>query len=147
MIRSPTLAWLPSASATSGVGGWASVGEAVGAGAVVEFGDKVAGGGEHDRVEPVAAVVLPGGEHVLGDGGEVADVDPVVVEVEPERLGLAVAEGEGGGGFGRIGEPQQLGEPDRPVVASMSRRTPPAPIAASCWSSPISRTLPPRSTM
>ena len=26
----------------------------------------------------------------------------------------------------------------------MSRRTPPAPIAASCWSSPISRTLPPR---
>ena len=32
-----------------------------------------------------------------------------------------------------------------PWVCAMSRRTPPAPIAASCWSSPISRTLPPRS--
>ena len=34
-----------------------------------------------------------------------------------------------------------------PAVVAMSRRTPPAPIAASCRSSPIRRTLPPRSVM
>ena len=96
---------------------------------------------------PLAAVGLPGGEQVLGEGGLVADVDAVLVEVEAERFGSAVAEGEGGGGFGRIGEPEEFGEPDRAVLVWMSRRTPPAPIAASCWSSPTSRTLPPRPTM
>ena len=42
-------------------------------------------------------------------------MDPLLVEVEAERFGSAVAEGEGGGGFGGVGEPVQLGEPDRAV--------------------------------
>ena len=91
------------------------VGEAVGLGAVVELGDELAGGGEHDRVQPVVAVVRPRGEHVLGGGGGVADVDPAAVEVEPERLGVPVAKRQGGGGFGGVGEPHQLGQAQRPV--------------------------------
>ena len=38
-----------------------------------------------------------------------------LVEVEAERFGPAVAEGEGCGAFGGVGEPVQLGEPDRSV--------------------------------
>ena len=38
-----------------------------------------------------------------------------LVEVEAERFGSAVAEGEGCGAFGGVGEPVQLGEPDRSV--------------------------------
>ena len=64
---------------------------------------------------PCGAVGGPGGEDVLGDGGEVADVDAVVVEVEPERLGAPVAQGEGGGAFGGVGEPDQLGQVQRAV--------------------------------
>ena len=37
-------------------------------------------------------------------------MDPSVVEIEGQRLGVAVAEGEGGLGFGGIGEAVQLGE-------------------------------------
>ena len=48
MITSPTLAWFPSARRTSAVAG---VIEAMITGATVEFGDKLAGGGEHDRVK------------------------------------------------------------------------------------------------
>jgi hypothetical protein len=59
---------------------------------------------------PSVAVVGPGGEHVVGEVAEVADVDPAVVEVEPERLGVAVAQGEGGGAFGGVDEPHQLGQ-------------------------------------
>jgi hypothetical protein len=35
--------------------------------------------------------MLPGREDVLGDGGEVTDMYPLVVQVEPDRLGLATA--------------------------------------------------------
>ena len=63
------------------------------------MGNEFAGGGEHDRVQLFRAVVLPGGEDVFGDGGEVADVDPLVVEIEPDRLNPAVAHGERCGGF------------------------------------------------
>jgi hypothetical protein len=43
-------------------------------------------------------------------------VDAVVVEVEAEGLGASLAEGERGGGFGRIEEPNDLGEPARSVL-------------------------------
>ena len=43
---------------------------------------------------PCGAVMGPGGEEVLGGGGEVADVDAAGVEVEPERLELPVAQGQ-----------------------------------------------------
>ena len=42
-------------------------------------------------------------------------MDAVVVEVEPERLGLPVAQREGGGAFGGVGEPEQLGQVQRAV--------------------------------
>ena len=108
MITSPTLAWFPSASWTSRPA--AVLVEAVGAGAVVEVGDQFAGGGEHDRIPPNRPVSCPRGEGVLCGGGQVADVDASVVEVEVQCGGVAVAEGEGGGGFGGVGEAVQLGE-------------------------------------
>ena len=86
MITSPTLAWLPSAKRTSGCG-WGVV-QAMGSGAAVEFGDQVAGGGEHDRVEPSRSVGSPSAERILGGGGEVADMDAALIKVEVERLGL-----------------------------------------------------------
>ncbi len=70
--------------------------EAVGSGAAVELGDQVAGGGEHDRVQPGRPVGSPGGEGVVGGGGEVADMDAALVQVELERLRVTVAEREGG---------------------------------------------------
>ena len=63
-------------------------------GAAVEFGDKLAGGGEHDRVESGRSVGNPSGERILGGGGDVADMNAAVIKVEVERLGFAFAEGE-----------------------------------------------------
>ena len=85
------------------------------AGALVELADQFAGGGEHDRIQAAAPVGLPGREDLLGEGGEVADMDSSLVEVEAERFGPAIAEGEGCEAFGGVGEPVQLGEPDRSV--------------------------------
>ena len=36
-------------------------------------------------------IVPPGTEDVLGDGGEVTDMYPLAVQVEPDRLGLALS--------------------------------------------------------
>ena len=78
---SPTLAGLPSASiASREASALVAVrfgGEPVGAGALVELADQFAGGGEHDRIQAAAPVGLPGGEDLLGEGGEVADMDCV----------------------------------------------------------------------
>ena len=107
------VARLPSAKAHLRAG--VASGEAVGLGALVELGDQVAGGGEHERVEPRPRSSAQAVKTSCGDGGEVADVDPVVVEVEPERLGVPVAQGQGGGGFDGVGEPHQLGQVQRAV--------------------------------
>ena len=77
----------------SGWGGWGEV-EAVLAGALVELGHEVAGGGEHDRVGPGGVVVPPCGEHLVGHRGQVTDVHSVSIEVEPQRLGEAFAQGQ-----------------------------------------------------
>ena len=82
MITSPTLARLPSARRTSAGRG---VVEAMLSGTAVEFGDELAGGGEHDRVEPSRSVGNPSGERILGGFGEVADMHAAVIEVEVER--------------------------------------------------------------
>jgi hypothetical protein len=76
----------------------------------VEFGDELAGGGEHDCVESGGPVGHPCCEGIVGGGGEVADVNPVVIKIEVERLWFAFVEGECGCGFGRVGEPMQLGK-------------------------------------
>ena len=44
-------------------------------GSAVEFGDKLAGRGEHDRVESGSSVGNPSGERILGDLGEITDMD------------------------------------------------------------------------
>src|SRR5215211_2178104 len=80
------------------------------AGLSVEFGDKLSGGGEHDRIESGGPVGNPSGEGILGGGGEVADMDTAVIKVEVECLWFAVAEGERGCGFIRVGEAVQLGQ-------------------------------------
>jgi len=102
------------------------------AGTGVQRGDEVPGGGEHDRVESCRLVGRPGREGILSDFGEVADMDASVIEVEGECLGFAFAEGEGccrfGGSVNRCSSVSWRA----PWVCLMSRRTPPAPIAASC---------------
>ena len=117
MISSPMLASLPSARRRAGPTLGRGVGalESVGAGLLVELADQLAGGGEHDRVQPRGTVGLPGREHVLGHGGQVADVHPVAVEVEAQGLGLALAQRQRGGAFGRVGEPDELGQLQRAV--------------------------------
>ena len=92
MITSPTLAWFPSARRTSASG--RHVVEAMITGSAVEFGDKLAGGGEHDRVQSGCSVRNPSSEGILGGFGEVADMDATVIEVEVERRRVAFAEGE-----------------------------------------------------
>src|SRR5215207_9741594 len=68
--------------------------EAIITGAAVEFGDKLAGGGEHDRIESSRSVRKPTSEGILGGFRDVADVDALMSEVEVERLRFAFAEGE-----------------------------------------------------
>ncbi len=68
--------------------------EAMLTGATVEVGDKLAGRGQHDRVQSGSLVRKPSGEGILGGGGNVADVGAIVIEVEVERGRLAFAEGE-----------------------------------------------------
>ena len=58
--------------------------EAMITGATVEFGDQLAGGGEHDRVKSGRSVGNPSGEGILGGVGNVADVDAIVIEIEVE---------------------------------------------------------------
>src|SRR5215207_2094568 len=115
ITRSPTLAALPSASSTSRPRGGA--GEAVILGALVEAADHFAGRRQHDGVEAVAAVGLPGVEDSVEGGGGVSDMDASTVEVEAERFRPAIAKREGGGGLSRVSEPVQFGEPDRSMDA------------------------------
>ena len=97
----------------------------------VEFGDKLSGGGEHDRVESGDPVGHPGRERILHGGGDVTDVNAAVFKVEVECLWFAFPEGKCCRCFSRVGEAMQLAQAEG-AVCWMSRRTPPAPIAASC---------------
>ena len=63
-------------------------------GTAVEFGDKLAAGGEHDGVKAGRSIDDASGERILGGGGNVADVDSIVIEIEVERRRCAFAEGE-----------------------------------------------------
>ena len=118
MTSSPTQAGLPSASIATGQASGRSVrfgGEAVGAGALVELADQVAGGGEHDRVQAVPRSVCQAAKTSSVMVARSPTWTRSLVEVEPERLGPAVAQGQGGGAFGGVGEPEQLGQPERAV--------------------------------
>ena len=129
MITSPTLArfrWREHLGCRRGVI------ETMRAGTSVQFGDQVPGGGDHDRLEPSRSIGNPTVERILCRGGHVADMDPAMIKVELERRRVALAEGKRCCRFGGFGEAMQLGQAEGAWVCVMSRRTPPAPIAASC---------------
>ncbi len=92
------------------VGGSRGSVQAVVAGALVELGDKLPGGGEHDRVPSLRPVRTPRLKDVLGHGGQVTDVHPTGIEVEPQRGGATVAQLQGGAALGDPGEAHQLGQ-------------------------------------
>jgi Endonuclease NucS len=71
-------------------------------GSLVELADEVAGGGEHDRVQPFAMIMLPRRRRPARCAWRGHRRAPTVVKVEPERLGLAVAQGARGGGCGGV---------------------------------------------
>ena len=85
-------------------------------GAAVQVGDQIAGGGKHDRVQPGRPVGSPSGEGILGGGGEVADVDATMIQVEVERLRVTVTERKRRVRFGGVGEAVQLGESEGAVL-------------------------------
>src|SRR5215211_658363 len=58
-------------------------------GSAVEFGNKLAAGGEHHRVEPRRSIGNPSREGILGGLGNVADMDAAVIEIEGERRRIA----------------------------------------------------------
>ena len=88
MITS-TLAWFRQPGAPSDR---VTVGATI-AGAAVEFGDQLAGGGEHDRVKSGSLVRDPSSEGILGGLGKVAHMNPAVSEVEVECLKVCLRGG------------------------------------------------------
>ena len=70
------------------------IAEAMITGLSVEFGDKLSGGREHDRVESCGSVGNPSVERILSGGGDVADMDPAVIKIELKPRRVAVAEGQ-----------------------------------------------------
>jgi hypothetical protein len=63
-------------------------------GTAVEFSDKLAAWGEHDRVEPRRPIGNPSGERIRSHGCHVADMNTIVIKIEVERRRLAVPEAE-----------------------------------------------------
>jgi hypothetical protein len=73
-------------------------------GSAVELGDELAGRSEHDRVQSGRSILHPCGEGILGDLGEITDMNTAMIEIEVECAGIAVPQGERGLCFGRVGE-------------------------------------------
>jgi hypothetical protein len=73
-------------------------------GSAVELGDELAGRSEHDRVQSGRSILNPSVERVLGDLGEITDMNTAMIEIEVECAGIAVPQGERGLCFGRVGE-------------------------------------------
>jgi hypothetical protein len=91
-------------------------GDVVILGALVEAADQLTGGGQHDRVEALAAVGLPGVENGIERGGGVADVDALPVEIEADCFGSAVPEGEVAAASAGSAEAVEFGQPDCAVA-------------------------------
>src|SRR5215213_278973 len=73
-------------------------------GTAVEFGGKLAGRGEHDRVKSGSLVRNPSSESILGGLGEITDMNAAMIEIEAECAGIAFPQGERGLCFGGVGE-------------------------------------------
>jgi hypothetical protein len=65
-------------------------------GSAVELSDKLAGRSEHDRVESDGSVGNPSNERILGDLGEITDMNTAIVEIEAECARIAFPQGERG---------------------------------------------------
>ena len=63
---------------------WFRISDAVLTGAAVEFGDEVAGGCEHDRVQAGIPVGNPSSERILDCYGKVTDVNAAMIKIEGE---------------------------------------------------------------
>ena len=81
----------------------------------VELRDQVAGWGEHDGFHSMAPVGSPRPEQVFDECCRVADVDPLPVEVEAQRLRPAVPQCQRCGRFDGVVESVELGQPNRAV--------------------------------
>ena len=68
--------------------------EAVITGAAVELSDVRAGRGEHDRVESDGSVGNPRRERIIGDLGEITNMNPAMIEIEAECAGIAFPQGQ-----------------------------------------------------
>jgi hypothetical protein len=68
--------------------------EALITGATVEFGDKLAGGGEHDRVESGRSIRNPSVERIFSRGCPITDMNTAVIKVELQPRRVALADGE-----------------------------------------------------
>jgi hypothetical protein len=73
-------------------------------GSAVELGDELAGRSEHDRVQSDGSVGNPSSERILGDLGEIADMNAAMIEIEAKCAGITFPQGERGLRFGRVGE-------------------------------------------
>jgi hypothetical protein len=74
------------------------------AGSAVELGDELAGRSEHDRVQSNRSILNPTGKGIVGDLGEITDMNTTIIEIEAECAGIAFPQGERGLCFGRVGE-------------------------------------------
>ena len=102
MIMSPTLARFPSPRRTSCPAGTSS--RRCSRARRLSSATSSRVGGEHDRVESDGSVGNPSGEGILGDLGEITDMNTAVIEIEAECAGIAFPQGERGLCFGRVGE-------------------------------------------
>ena len=73
-------------------------------GSAVELSDELAGRSEHDRVQSDRSIWNPGSERILGDLGEITDMNTALIEIEAECAGITFPQGERGVCFGRVGE-------------------------------------------
>jgi hypothetical protein len=63
-------------------------------GAPVELSDELAGRSEHDRVQSNGSVGNPSGEGILGDLGEITDMNTAMIEIEAECAGITFPQSE-----------------------------------------------------
>jgi len=63
-------------------------------GAAVELSDKLAGRSQHDRIQSGRSILNPGSERIVGDLGEITDMNPAMIEIEAKCAVITVPQGE-----------------------------------------------------
>ncbi|SHS80945.1 Uncharacterised protein [Mycobacteroides abscessus subsp. abscessus] len=93
------------AQAAGAPGPASGAGDAVGLGALIEFGDGRRGGRQHDAVDALVDVGAPRGVGHVGGGRIGADVHALVVQIEAQGCRIGLAQCQTGGRFGGVSEP------------------------------------------